>query len=99
VHVDQWPAEVFPGEITDVAAVNMDVMPRDLAGARDLAARVDASGIARPLEPSYQARVALDEHRLPLLLRGGGRARIDAAPTPLALRAFRALRQVFHFKL
>jgi len=99
LRVDEWPGSVLSGTITETAAANLEIVSREPAAPRGLPVRVDASGTARPVEAVYQARVALDDHGLRLLLRGRGQARVATEPAPLAQRLYRALRQTFRFGL
>src|SRR5262249_24992276 len=94
----EWPATVLTGTIAEVAALNMQILPREAAGG-DVAARPDPAGVLRPVESTYTARVVLDRHSQRLLLRGRGRAKVTTAPAPLAQRLYRAVRQTFHFRL
>ena len=61
--------------------------------------RVDDQGISRPVETSYQARVALDNHDVRLLTGTRGRAKVLAAPQSLARRLYRYLGRTFNFSL
>jgi len=99
LRVDEWPAAILTGTITEVAAINLEVLPREAESQRQVAARPDSAGLMRPVETTYMARVALSEHRQQLLLRGRGVAKISTAPAPLAQRLYRALRQTFHFQM
>jgi hypothetical protein len=97
--VNEWPSAVLTGTIAEVAANNLQVLPRGVTTDGELAARRDPSGALHPVEATYSARVALDPHTQPLLLRGRGRSLITTSPVPLATRLHRALRQTFHFRL
>ena len=99
LRVDGWPAAILDGTIAEVATNNLQVLPREAEAAREVASRADPGGIMRPIEATYMARVVLDEHRQPLLLRRHGKAKIKTAAAPLAQRLYRALRQTFHFQL
>ncbi len=97
--VNEWPSAVLTGTIAEVAANNLQVLPRGLTTEGDLAARRNAAGALRPVEATYSARVTLDAHAQPLLLRGRGTSLVTTSPAPLATRLYRALRQTFHFRL
>jgi putative peptide zinc metalloprotease protein len=99
LRVAEWPAAVLTGTIAEVAAINMQILPREAAAGGDVAARRDPAGVLRPVEATYTARVVLDRHSQQLLLRGRGRAKVTTAPAPLAQRLYRAVRQTFHFRL
>jgi putative peptide zinc metalloprotease protein len=95
----EWPTVVLTGAVTEVAALNMQILPREVAAGGEVAARRDPAGVLRPVEATYTARVVLDQHAQRLLLRGRGRAKVSTAWAPLAQRLYRAMRQTFHFRL
>jgi putative peptide zinc metalloprotease protein len=97
--VNEWPSAVLTGTIAEVAAINLQVLPRAPATRGEVAARRDPAGVMQPAEVTYTARVALDAHTQSLLLRGRGSSRVTTSPVPLAARLYRALRQTFHFHL
>jgi len=93
------PDRTVSGTIAEVSELDLAVAPTALAVRGELSSRVDAEGVARPRETSYQARVALDEFDRdgwPLTVDTAGRARIDVEPACLAQRLYRFLRRTFH---
>ena len=56
------------------------VVPRELQNAEGLQHRKDETGVARPVEATYEVRVALEAVDIELLNRMRGEAKIDAAP-------------------
>ncbi|NUQ65725.1 MAG: HlyD family efflux transporter periplasmic adaptor subunit [Pirellulales bacterium] len=97
LELDELPGAVLRGTLVELAKIDLKVAPRELAGRSDLPVRVDQQGLPRPAETSYQARVALDGHDIPLRIGTRGRARILAHPQPLGLRWYRTLARVFRF--
>ena len=73
VKIDQAAGAIIAGTVTEIAEVDVEVAPRQLAKTGDLASRTDAAGIARPLSASYQVRIVLaaDDHAI-LLGREAG---------------------------
>ncbi len=95
VKLDHLPGETFSGKVVEVAKLDLDVMPRELAATGDLPARTDRRGVARPLDTWYQARVRFDDDPPHLVGRVHGRAKINVAPRTLADRLARYLKQTF----
>jgi len=95
--LDQLPGRVLGGTITEIAKTDLKVAPRELAKGEELPVRVDDEGITRPVETSYQARVALDDYGARLLTGTRGRAKILAEPQSLARRLYRYLGRTFRF--
>ena len=95
---DQTPGNVVVGTITEVASIDLEVAPPELiaAGALPLAADKTAP---RLLNAAYQARVSLDGHQQPLLMRTSGDAKIIVEPRSLFWRATRYLSRTFRFDL
>jgi putative peptide zinc metalloprotease protein len=95
IRLDSLPDETYNGRVVEIARLDLDVMPRELAAAGDVPARTDSSGLARPLDTWYQARVALDANPRHGLARVHGRAKIAVAPQTLAARIARYLKKTF----
>jgi putative peptide zinc metalloprotease protein len=95
VALDLLPGETFAGSVVEIAKLDLDVMPRELAAIGDLPARTDERGYSRPLSTWYQARVKLDGDPQNLVGRMPGRAKIEVAPRTLADRLARYLKQTF----
>ena len=94
---NQAAGEIISGTVTEVAEIDVDVAPRQLAYGGELPVRTDDSGVARPLAASYQVRVEIDSLDRHLLLGAPGRVKIHAAGESLFARARRWLRGTFHF--
>jgi putative peptide zinc metalloprotease protein len=97
VKLDQAAGAVLWGTITEIAEIDVDIAPRQLASGKDLPTRKDSAGMARPLSASYQVRIELDATDRPLLLGAPGRVRIHAPAESLLGRINRWLRGTFHF--
>jgi putative peptide zinc metalloprotease protein len=93
--LDHLPGETLAGSVVEIAKLDLDVMPRELAALGELPARTDQRGYARPLSTWYQARVKLAGEPRNLVGRMPGRAKIDVAPRTLAERVARYLKQTF----
>ena len=81
------------------ASTHRTPAPPELLESGSVPTRVGEDGSARPISTAYQVRITLD---LPedstLILRGTGRARIEAASQSTARRLLRFLRQTFRFR-
>jgi putative peptide zinc metalloprotease protein len=100
--LEAFPDRTVGGTIAEVSELDLAVAPATLAVRGELSARVDAEGVARPRETSYQARVELDpfdEGNRPLVVDTAGRAKIEVEPSCLAQRLYRFLRRTFHIDL
>ena len=95
VVLDHLPNQILEGTIAEVAKLDLKVMPRELAAARDLPSRTDQRGVSHPLDTWYQARVLFDEQPPHLLARVHGRAKIAVAPRSIAAQCARYLLQTF----
>ena len=101
IKLDELPHDVLDGVIDEIAADELEVSPRNLSAKAggELPTQTDDTGAERPLNPSYQARVFLDDPEG--LLRPGfrGRAKIHTKPQTLGRRAWRLISETFSFKL
>lgn len=95
IALDHMPGQTYSGRVVEIAQLDLEVMPPQLAAAGDLPARTDQRGLARPLDTWYQARVELDADPPHLLARVHGRAKIAVAPQTLGARLARYLKQTF----
>lgn len=98
LHVDEYPGQVLIGTVTDMASVELESAPPELAVQGDLPTRVDKRGVTRPRSTSYQARVALDGHPKLLTTNASGWGTISVDPQPLAVHLFRYLSRTFRFE-
>jgi hypothetical protein len=95
MQLDYMPGQVFAGAVTEIAKLDADVMPRELAAAGDVPARTDERGVERPLDTWYQARVRFDEQPPYDVARIHGTAKIEVAPRSLGAQLARYLKQTF----
>ena len=95
VVLDHQPSEVWQGHVVEIGKVDLKVMPRELAAARDLPALSDPQGAAHPLNTWYQVRVQFDEDPPNLLARMHGQAKITVASQSIAAQCARFVRQAF----
>ncbi len=94
----QWnelSGEILHGEIVELAALDLDTLPRESVVRLNLPARTTASGVVRPVGTWYQARVKLDETDAPLPRGSAGSAKILVEPQSLFSRLIRWLEQTF----
>ncbi len=101
---DQLPHDVFHGIIDEVSQQNLRVASKRLSnkGGGEVATKTDPSGVERPVTPSYQARVPLQDPDgiLRLGLRGQAKIHMDRANwQTIAARVWRLITQTFHFRL
>lgn len=101
IKLDELPGETLTGHIAEVAEVDLDVAPRELASRSggELETRTDRAGRDRPMSVSYQARVAIDDPARRILPGFRGRAKIQAGSITLGAWFWRYLSETFHFKL
>jgi putative peptide zinc metalloprotease protein len=104
LQLDVLPFDPISGEVLEVSHANLKVASRRLSSksGSDLATKTDPSGAERPLSPSYQARVVLDDPEGVLRLGLRGRAKIymdsDEWQT-LGQRFWRLVVRTFNFKM
>ena len=99
--LDELPGIVYSGVIERVSKVDTKVSPRHLSGKAggDLATKTDPAGIDRPLNISYQARVALSDQDGLLRLGLRGKAKIHARAQTMWQRLWRYVSQTFNFRM
>lgn len=104
IQLEAFPGTTLHSEIAQIAKVQLKVTPSSLtptAGGQ-LETKTDASGVARPMSTSYQARAPLPaDNSLQGLLRMGmrGCGKIQTRPQSLGERLYRYLARTFHFEL
>ncbi|MEK6236063.1 MAG: efflux RND transporter periplasmic adaptor subunit [Planctomycetales bacterium] len=101
IQLDQSSGALIRGEIAEVSRQAMEFAPRQVtgdAGGR-LATEKDGEGRDRPLTPSYQARVPMDDSEGALRDGLRGRAKIHVGYRTLGAWLVRVFRETFHFKL
>ncbi|MFO0870606.1 MAG: HlyD family efflux transporter periplasmic adaptor subunit [Pirellulales bacterium] len=102
IQLEAYPSQILPAKIEKIAHDMLEASPPALSiqHGGELDTRTDANGVARPLNPSYQARTGPLE-RGDLLLQVGmrGKAKITTPWRPLGSRVYRYLARTFHFEL
>lgn len=95
IQLAEAPGRILTGRVARVARINVDDPPPELlaAGLLPVERRVDEP--PRPVGNSYEVVVAFDGKVGPLLIGATGWASIHAAPQPLGVRLYRALRGTF----
>ena len=93
--LDHLPGKVFDGRVVEIAKLDLELMPRELAAAGDVPSRTDQQGARRPIDTWYQARVQFDEDPPHSVARVHGSAKISVAPRSLGSQLMRYLRQTF----
>jgi putative peptide zinc metalloprotease protein len=98
--LDHQPSRKFAGEIAQTSQQQLEAAPLSLStkGGGPLATRTDANGLERPIDTTYQASVALDEHDI-LVAGGTGWAKIHAGHQSLGRRLWRTLCHTFRFEM
>ncbi len=99
LRLDQLSRQFLTGEITEIAELDMDLVPRELLGEKQLAARTDRAGQVRPLSTGYQARVRIDDHRETLSIGATGLAKVEVERQTLARLLYRYLRRTLRLEL
>ncbi len=92
---NELSGEVLTGEIIELAALDLETLPREAVVRLHLPARATASGAVKPVGTWYQARVRLDAE-VGLPPRGSaGVAKILVEPQSVFSRAVRWIEQTF----
>lgn len=87
--------EVLPGRVTEIAALDLDLLPRDAVQRLNLPARTTARGVVVPVGTWYQVRVELEPTKSPLLRGAAGDAKILVEPQSLGTRIVRWFTRTF----
>jgi len=101
IKLEELPGDTLTGQIDKIGLDDLKVSPRhssNKAGG-DLATKTDESGVERPLNVSYQARVPLDDPDGLLRIGLRGQAKIYAGHLTLGQRLWRYIAQTFNFRL
>jgi hypothetical protein len=93
----QWPQGALEGAVEQVARIESDQLPINLAASGALPQRMDAGGQARSLQTTYQVRIRLASAPQRLLPGAAGRVQISAPPQTIAARIRRWLARTFRF--
>jgi putative peptide zinc metalloprotease protein len=99
LRLNQMSSRTLGGTVQEVARIDLEAEPRQLAAVGGLPARIDTYGVARPLTTAYQARISLDQPGEAFLSGAPGQARITVSPRSLGQRLVRYLRGTFRFNL
>ncbi len=99
--LDAYPHETLSSSISKIGEDKLETIPASLtrAGGGGVDTISDESGAAKPLNPSYPARVVLTDAGGRLQIGMKGQARISADWIPLGSRLYRYLTKTFHFEL
>ena len=100
IKLDEFPSDVWPGEITEISRMDLQVLPRELShmAGGELATEADETGAQRPASVSYQAFVALDNSDERLLPGFRGRAKIHVGKRTLGEALWRFLTKTFRLR-
>ncbi|MGE0606827.1 MAG: HlyD family efflux transporter periplasmic adaptor subunit [Pirellulales bacterium] len=98
---DELPGVVFRGTVEEIARRDLQATPQQLSNKTggNLASKSDAGGRERPMNASFQARVAIDDPEQHLRIGCRGRASIHVSSQSLGQAAWRWWQRTFHFKL
>lgn len=87
--------EILTGQITEVAALDLESFPRDAVSRLNLPVRAASDGTVVPVGTWYRVRVLLDQTESPLLRNAAGDAKINVEPQSLGRRFLRWLSRTF----
>jgi putative peptide zinc metalloprotease protein len=101
VKLDELPHDVFEGKITEISPDALKISSKRLStkSGGELATKTDETGVERPMSPSYQVRVPLEDPNRLTRLGLRGRAKIYAEPQSLGQRTWRLITRTFNFRL
>ncbi|HZZ28742.1 MAG TPA: hemolysin D [Pirellulales bacterium] len=101
IMLDEQPGVTLHSQIAEISSDPMKVVPKALSSKAggSLETKPDESGMLRPANISYEARVPLPDDNDNLLTGLKGQAKIDGPWHSLGWRAWRFLQNTFHFKL
>ncbi len=102
IQLEAYPNQIVRTKVEKIAHDMLEASPPSLSiqHGGELDTRTDATGVARPLNPSYQVRTSAIE-RDDLFLQVGmrGKAKISTPWKPLGARVYKYLARTFHFEL
>jgi len=101
LRLDDLPGQEFPGVIEEISQIDLKVTPRHSSNKAqgEVPSKTDESGVERPLNISFQAKVYLDNPDGLVRLGFRGKAKIYARWQTLGQRAWRFVNRTFHFLL
>ncbi len=101
IKIDSAKLETFSGVVRQISEMDMKETPESLStqvGGR-LDTEMDSTGRLRPMSTSYQARVPLDDCKVPLRAGYRGQAKIYVGWKSLGWRLYRFLAKTFSFEM
>lgn len=87
--------EVLTGEVIELAALDLETLPRDAVQRLSLPARATPDGAVVPIGTWYRVRVRLNQTASPLLRNAAGEAKILVDPQSLGRSMLRWLSRTF----
>jgi putative peptide zinc metalloprotease protein len=99
VRLDQLPGWFVGGQVAEIAKMDVQTAPPELAASGLLPLQMDARSRHRLRDVFYRVRVELEDHPEHLLPGGIGQARIHVPPVSLADRIRNYLCATFRFRL
>ena len=99
--IDSAKMETFSGFVRQISEMDMKETPESLSKqvGGQLDTEMDSSGRLRPMSTSYQARVPLDDVKVPLRAGYRGQAKIYVGWKSLGWRLYRFLSKTFSFEM
>lgn len=99
--LEGFPAKPHPGKIVKIADNPLETIPPSLSGQSGggLDTVMDETGQPKPMNPSYAARVPIEDWDVKLQHGMRGKAKIHVEPQTLGRRLYRYLARTFHFEL
>ncbi|MFO0819355.1 MAG: hemolysin D [Pirellulales bacterium] len=102
IQLESYPSTIVNTKVEQIAHDALEASPPSLSiqHGGELDTRTDASGVARPLSPTYQIRTGqLPVEGFDLQVGMRGKAKISTPWRPLGSRVYRYLARTFHFEL
>lgn len=101
VMLDELPGRIYRSEITEISPDALKISSKRLStkSGGELATKTDESGVERPMSPTYQVRVPLDDSGGLMRLGLRGRAKVYADWQTLGQRTWRLITRTFNFHL
>lgn len=93
LQLDGWRS--VTGKVRQLSLAKIDSVPEELAFDGQVANRMDQSGVARPDETWYRARIEVIDPQTPLLIGARGTAKVCVDARPLAAQLWRFLQRTF----
>ncbi len=89
------------GRISQISEMDMKNLPENLAtqASGGVDTEMDSSGRLKPMSTSYQARVPLDDAKVPLRAGYRGYAKVYVGWRSLGWRFYRFLARTFRFEM